>query len=58
MERSSLYRRYAEGRILTQQEELKMERETVKRLTRVVGVYTFVALLGWIGFVVALCSHL
>lgn len=54
MERSS-YRLYAEARLAQQQRELRMERETVDRLERGVKIYNFIAILGWIGFVVALC---
>lgn len=58
MERSSLYRRYAELRLAQQQRELRMERETVVRLERAVKIYNFIAILGWAGFVVALCAQL
>ena len=58
MERSSLYRLYAEARLAQQQRELRMERETVDRLERVVKIYIFIALIGWTGFVGALCLTL
>ena len=56
MERSS-YRLYAEARLAQQQRELRMERETVDRLEWVVKIYIFIALIGWTGFVVALCAQ-